>query len=303
VYAVISSRRQRGSKCFVGDGGIACRSAINREGKGKGVHDMGRLSALQASVNSTRSRRLVSLAVGVAVAWTALEAHEPAARADVQRTSEGRAVLLHTPYDEKVAAQFRGYHDDGTLDGGEVVDVLLSAGVLEHDPGGSNLSHQWDQVPDIVRKSLADTQAPEPSRGEEASPRRSSPQPRWGWPLKAGVISSEFGRRGSRPHEGMDIAARVGEPIYAASPGTVIYAGSRMSGYGNALILHHGDDTTSLYAHATQLRVRKGDRVEPDTPIATVGRTGRATGAHLHIDIRPGAKPIDPRDLQTPTPI
>lgn len=256
------------------------------------------------------------LVLGVAIAWTALEAREPTARADVQRTSEILAVLPGSPYDEEVAAELKGYHDDGELDGDVVVDVLLEAGVLEHYPGGSTMPLAWDQVPDVVRKSLGGQEPPprRPSPVEEASPlpsppveeappRRQPPRPRWRWPLKVGVISSEFGRRGSRRHEGMDIAARRGEPIYAASPGRVIYAGSRMSGYGKALILHHGDDTTSLYAHAREIRVRKGDRVETGAPIATVGATGRATGPHLHFEIRVGATPIDPRKRLPRSPL
>jgi len=256
------------------------------------VHETARPSTPEPSIHPTRSRPLVALIVGVAIAWTALELRESPARAEVQPPTEARAVPGSSVYDETVAAQLRGYHDDGTLDGGEVVDVLIEAGVLEYDPGGTVMPQMWDQVPDVVRKSLAGKETE-----KEEPPPPSPPEPRWSWPMKAGVISSEFGRRGSRPHEGMDIAARTGEPIYAASAGRVIYAGSRMSGYGNALILHHGGSTTSLYAHARGLRVGKGDRVERGSPIATVGSTGRATGPHLHFEIRFGSRPIDPREF------
>ncbi len=115
--------------------------------------------------------------------------------------------------------------------------------------------------------------------------------------MKRGVISSEFGIRGSRRHKGMDIAARTGEPIHAVSSGRVIYAGNRMRGYGNALIVQHSDSTTSLYAHAKRLRARKGDRVERGSTIATVGSTGRSTGPHLHFEIRVGTKARNPRDF------
>ena len=115
--------------------------------------------------------------------------------------------------------------------------------------------------------------------------------------MKAGVISSEFGTRGSRPHEGLDIAADTGEPIYAASSGTVIYSDDRMSGYGKALILRHADSTTTLYAHATTLLVAEGTRVERGHPVATVGSTGRSTGPHLHFEVRVGETPVNPRDV------
>ena len=95
--------------------------------------------------------------------------------------------------------------------------------------------------------------------------------------MKAGVVSSEFGTRGGRPHEGIDIAAGIGEPIYAASRGQVIYSDDRMSGYGNAVIVRHDDRITSLYAHATTLVAGAGEVVERGQLIATVGSTGQSS--------------------------
>ena len=115
--------------------------------------------------------------------------------------------------------------------------------------------------------------------------------------MKAGVISSEFGPRSGRPHEGLDVAADPGEPIYAASEGTVIYSDDRMSGYGNAMIVRHANSTTTLYAHARTLLVSEGTIVSRGDPIATVGSTGRSTGPHLHFEVRVGETPVDPRDV------
>jgi len=115
--------------------------------------------------------------------------------------------------------------------------------------------------------------------------------------MRVGVVSAEFGTRGGRPHEGLDVAADRGEAIYAASSGTVIYAGSSMSGYGNALIVQHDDRTTTLYAHATRLFALRGATVSRGAQIATVGSTGRSTGPHLHFEVRVGETPIDPRSV------
>jgi murein DD-endopeptidase MepM/ murein hydrolase activator NlpD len=91
----------------------------------------------------------------------------------------------------------------------------------------------------------------------------------------------------------VDVAAAEGTPVQAALGGVVIAAGER-GGYGQAVEIDHGDGTTSLYAHASELLVAVGQRVETGQPIARVGRSGRATGAHLHFEVRQGARPVDP---------
>ena len=80
--------------------------------------------------------------------------------------------------------------------------------------------------------------------------------------------------------------------VFAAA-GTVIFAG-RQSGYGAIVILRHGDDLATVYAHASALLVSEGDEVEQGTPIARVGRSGRTTGPHLHFEVRKGTRPRNP---------
>jgi murein DD-endopeptidase MepM/ murein hydrolase activator NlpD len=116
------------------------------------------------------------------------------------------------------------------------------------------------------------------------------------WPLEAGIVSSEFGQRWGKLHAGIDIAADVGEPVHAAAPGAVIYAGDGIQGYGNVVIIRHDDNLTTLYAHNSHLEVKQGSTVKQGTVIATVGSTGHSTGPHLHFEIRFGEKPINPRD-------
>lgn len=116
------------------------------------------------------------------------------------------------------------------------------------------------------------------------------------WPLDAGIVSSEFGHRWGRAHEGIDIAADTGEPVYAAADGVVIYADDGLRGYGNVVILQHAQRTTTLYAHNSKLKTTKGTTVKQGTLIALLGSTGRSTGPHVHFEIREGEKPINPRD-------
>lgn len=115
---------------------------------------------------------------------------------------------------------------------------------------------------------------------------------RFTWPVK-GRLTSRFGLRGNRPHEGIDLGAPYGTPIHAAESGRVIHSG-RFGAYGKVVILKHAGAYRSVYAHAQRLFVEKGDFVERGQKIAEVGATGRATGPHLHFEIRRGEVAHDP---------
>lgn len=105
------------------------------------------------------------------------------------------------------------------------------------------------------------------------------------WPLVADP-SSRYGPRGRRKHEGIDLPARKGTPISAAADGRVVYSGRGMKGYGKVIVVKHNDDISTVYAHNSANMVRMGDRVRQGQVIARVGSTGRATGPHLHFEIR-----------------
>ena len=109
-----------------------------------------------------------------------------------------------------------------------------------------------------------------------------------------GTISSGFGRRNGRMHEGIDILAPGGTPVRAAGYGVVLYAGKGMRGYGNAIVLDHGDEVTTLYGHLRRIRVKAGDAVGPGGVIGTVGESGNATTTHLHFELRLGGTGVDP---------
>ncbi len=112
------------------------------------------------------------------------------------------------------------------------------------------------------------------------------------WPLFVqGRVTSHFGRR-THPitgdadyHTGVDIHVPSGTAIRASQAGTVLFSGSR-GGYGNTVIIKHGNAASSLYAHCERLLVKRGQNVYQGQVIATVGETGRATGPHLHFEIR-----------------
>ncbi len=113
------------------------------------------------------------------------------------------------------------------------------------------------------------------------------------WPVK-GKVTSGFGKRGSRTHDGIDIAAREGAPVVAAADGVVVYADQRLSGYGKMVILRHAGNFFTAYAHNQRLLAYKGQKVRRGSIIARVGHTGRASGPHLHFEVRRGTTPVDP---------
>ena len=114
-------------------------------------------------------------------------------------------------------------------------------------------------------------------------------------PVK-GEVTSEFGMRNGRPHRGIDIAASKGAPIHACLPGKIVFVGTQR-GYGNVIIIEHENFIMSVYAHNETNFVRLGETVKKGQPIATVGETGIATGAHLHFEYRVKGKAINPREV------
>jgi murein DD-endopeptidase MepM/ murein hydrolase activator NlpD len=112
-------------------------------------------------------------------------------------------------------------------------------------------------------------------------------------------LTSRFGvrknpRYGTREfHHGIDIKAKMGEDVLSAAPGTVIFAG-RQSGFGKVVIIDHGKRFCTVSAHLSSMLVDEGDSVERGEVIGKIGRSGNATGTHLHFEIRVAGKSVDP---------
>ena len=98
----------------------------------------------------------------------------------------------------------------------------------------------------------------------------------------------------SRPHKGIDIAARTGVPILAAAAGRVVFAGNKGNGYGNMVEIDHGYGYVTRYAHASRLAVRSGQQVKRGEVIASVGATGLTSGPHLHYEVELDGRQVDP---------
>jgi Membrane proteins related to metalloendopeptidases len=112
------------------------------------------------------------------------------------------------------------------------------------------------------------------------------------WPVD-GVVVSGFGLRWGRLHEGIDITAASGTPIRAAASGTVIYAGW-LGGYGNLVVIDHGNGLATAYAHASAILVGVGQQVSQGETVSLVGSTGNSSGPHLHFEVRVNGVAVDP---------
>lgn len=115
------------------------------------------------------------------------------------------------------------------------------------------------------------------------------------WPVDQARLTRGFlPNARPRPHLGLDLADRKGTPVLAANDGYVIYAGSGFRGYGRFIIIEHEGEWASFYGHLDKILIKQGTFIHKGDLIGQMGRTGRATGTHLHFELRHDRKAIDP---------
>lgn len=113
------------------------------------------------------------------------------------------------------------------------------------------------------------------------------------WPVEGATLSRGF-LLGKRWHYGLDLANKKGTPITASEAGVVVYVGKGFSGYGKLVVIEHNETWATLYSHLNKFNVKEGDKVERGQKIAEMGRTGHASGVHLHFEIRYNRQPVNP---------
>lgn len=130
--------------------------------------------------------------------------------------------------------------------------------------------------------------------GSSKPPGHSSPVPS-GRPVGHAVVTAEFGeQRGGGRHEGIDLAAPKGTPVWVTADGEVVFAG-RDRRYGRTVVVDHGGGYATRYAHLKEIETRVGKRVRRGDVIGRVGSSGRASGPHLHYEVLRNGVPVDPR--------
>lgn len=222
-------------------------------------------------------RRLLSSLLALALLAGCAELQKVGRQA-ARATPQGRKYLSQFDYYASIAKKLKKFHDSKTLDESVIIDVLVVVGVVPPPKGSA------------------------PSK---APPPKPFPTPaykgQWAWPLEAGVVSSEFGPRtlnGKKAmHNGIDIAADRGVPIFASAPGEVVYSGNQLTGYGNVVFIRHDQDQVTIYAHNDSNGVKVGDKVTQGQRIARLGSTGHSTGPHIHFEMRVKNKAVNPRTL------
>lgn len=119
------------------------------------------------------------------------------------------------------------------------------------------------------------------------------------WPADSKGVSSNFGKRndpvysGNAEHKGVDIAGSIGQPVYASADGIVEFVGEK-GGYGNAIMISHGNGYQTLYGHLSKASVKTGQAMEKGDTIGKIGSTGKSTGPHLHFEIIETGTEINP---------
>ncbi len=123
---------------------------------------------------------------------------------------------------------------------------------------------------------------------------KKNPQPQFEWPLREYQLTQKFRPFKKRPHLGIDLRASLGSPVLSSRPGRVVYAGKKLAGYGNVVLIEHSRHWASLYAHLQSIQVSIGQKVFQGEMIGTLGWTGRATGPHLHFELIYKRKAVNP---------
>jgi murein DD-endopeptidase MepM/ murein hydrolase activator NlpD len=207
-------------------------------------------------------------------------AHTKVARRDMLRQAKIFAVRVH---------QARVLRDQLLANQGALVDAqsrkkadLASLSAQERADAG-----EIDSLQQVSAELAAKIQA-----AQSHSTVQHTGSGQLSWPVSV-PITSPFGWRWGRMHEGIDLGAAYGTPIAAAAAGTLIYAGW-LGGYGNLTVIDHGGGLATAYGHQSRIAVSVGQQVARGEIIGYVGSTGHSTGPHLHFEVRVNGQAVDP---------
>jgi murein DD-endopeptidase MepM/ murein hydrolase activator NlpD len=197
-------------------------------------------------------------------------------RAVAARTAEQRAVRDRLAWSQRELATARRDKRDALSDVREDKQAAL-----DHM---AELQAQSAALASRIRSAQSSAVVPGPTGSPSAAG--------FIWPVH-GILTSTFGWRWGRMHEGIDHAVSTGTPVVAAASGTVIVAGW-MGGYGNLVVIDHGNGIATAYGHNTSVAVSYGQSVAQGQLISYSGSTGHSTGPHVHFEVRVNGTPVDP---------
>jgi murein DD-endopeptidase MepM/ murein hydrolase activator NlpD len=153
-------------------------------------------------------------------------------------------------------------------------------------------------IPPTVEKARLSTPAAEAEAEVKATqPSATGASASFRWPVRGRVIAGFGPKANGQQNDGINLAVPEGTSVKAADDGVVAYAGNELKGYGNLVLVRHSNGYVTAYAHASELKVKRGDNVRRGQIIALAGQTGNVTSPQLHFEIRKGSTPIDPTQL------
>jgi murein DD-endopeptidase MepM/ murein hydrolase activator NlpD len=243
-------------------------------------------------------------------------------RADVERDFDGAARQFEAMFVRQILAEvrptaglvggsaepYRDFVDEALADaitagGGLGLARQIAARLSGKPEAPDRLSGMTAAYQPVVPRSASLRLAVMPPTERPVAPRESPPDVATLVSVEAATApprqTSGFGYRkdpfdGSlKRHSGVDLGAAMGTPIHATEAGVVKFAGVS-GGYGNLVVIDHGDGVETRYAHCSVLEVKPGDHVVAGQVVARVGSTGRSTGPHLHLELREGGVAVDP---------
>ncbi|MDD2053856.1 peptidoglycan DD-metalloendopeptidase family protein [Pseudomonas putida] len=202
------------------------------------------------------------------------------------------SIAFRYGWDWKALAARNNIPEPYTIHVGQAIrfdgrSTATSSGVVTTSSSSASSSSKTT----VIRRPVAVASTAKPPATVTPTPAPGPAPKGWGWPAN-GILIGKFSSNGSL-NKGIDIAGDLGQPVLAASDGTVVYAGSGLRGYGELVIIKHSDTYVSAYGHNRRLLVREGQQVKVGQTIAEMGSTG-TDRVKLHFEIRRQGKPVDP---------
>ena len=210
-------------------------------------------------------------------------------------------VNYKTPNDPIIVLSPNGDLSHGPMrlliSGDKVEVVRIPENAVPKTPTVADLDHVFGTTPEYLLPSYNMTAKPRNNNDYMVNFRTLTLNGKLMWPVD-GKVSSYFGMRGQRKHEGIDIPMPSGTPIRAARNGVVARTGNNSTmgfrGYGNFVLLEHGNGFQTFYAHCSSVAVKEGQRIMQGQIVGYVGSTGRSTANHLHFEVRVNNAKVDP---------
>lgn len=242
----------------------------------------------------------------------------------VRRGDTLYSIALDHGLDYKELAGWNGISDPGVIRAGQVLQLRApesmvqvrpetapgalearplgseapraAAGALKTEPKAVKLPYSEQNVALLSRQGRSEPAPkaepkpqPQPAASRPEAPAAEEDKLDWGWPASGKVIAG-FSESGTK---GVDIGAKIGDPVYASASGRVVYSGTGLRGYGKLIIVKHNPTYLSAYAHNSSILVKEGENVVKGQKIAEVGNSD-SDRAMLHFEIRRLGKPMDP---------